>query len=91
MGKDTGQSRRSVHPHVGDAEGLTRRHGQALMQWVLGEEVTTFLGRVWHERRRPADVLAGCRSRHGMPRRIALRTGTIAVRRSGVAAVPVAQ
>lgn len=60
---------------------------QAQLQQLLEEEVTTFLGRVRHERRgtrSPVDPPAGSRNGYGKPRRVSMMNGTVTVRRPRV-------
>ncbi len=60
---------------------------QPQLQHLLEEEVTTFLGRVRHERRRtvtPVDPPAGSRNGYGKRRRFSMMGGTIVVRRPRV-------
>src|SRR5262245_37320234 len=52
-----------------------------LEQAVLEEEVTETLGRPRYERRDGVDAPVGHRNGYGKPRRLALQTGTIVVRR----------
>lgn len=57
---------------------------QESLQAVLEEEVTELLGRVKSARRAGVDAPAGYRNGYGKPRRLALTSGTIAVRRPRV-------
>ena len=60
---------------------------QAQLQQLLEEEVTTFLGRVRHERRgtvSPVDPPAGSRNGYGKPRAFSMMSGTVTVRRPRV-------
>jgi putative transposase len=60
---------------------------QAQLQQLLEEEVTTFLGRVRHERRgtrSPVDPPAGSRNGYGKPRQFSMMNGTVTVRRPRV-------
>jgi hypothetical protein len=60
---------------------------QTQLQALLEEEVTTFLGRVRHERRRtgdPVDLPAGSRNAYGKRRRVSMMGGTLVVRRPRV-------
>lgn len=54
---------------------------QEFLQELLEEELTSFLGRRKSERREAVDSRPGYRSGHGKPRRLALKSGTITVRR----------
>lgn len=62
-------------------EAFVREHIQALIQQVLEEEVTAFLGREKHVRRQAVDGHRGYRNGFGKPRRVTLQGGTIEVRR----------
>ena len=62
-------------------EAFIRGQVQGIVQRALEEEVTAVLGREWYERREAVDEPAGYRNGHGKPRRVALLTGTIEVRR----------
>ena len=57
---------------------------QSLLQQVLEEEVTQLLGRTRYERRTSVDDNSGSRNGHGKPRRLALMSGTIEVKRPRV-------
>jgi putative transposase len=60
---------------------------QTQLQALLEEDVTTFLGRVRHERRKtvaPVDPPAGSRNGYGKRRRFAMMGGTLVVRRPRV-------
>ncbi|MGZ8382220.1 MAG: IS256 family transposase [Nitrospira sp.] len=60
---------------------------QAQLQQLLEEEVTTFLGRVRHERRSkvmPVDPPAGSRNGYGKPRLFSMMNGTVTVKRPRV-------
>jgi putative transposase len=60
---------------------------QAQLQQLLEEEVTTFLGRVRHERRgtrSPVDPPVGSRNGYGKPRQFSMMNGTVTVRRPRV-------
>jgi putative transposase len=62
-------------------EALVREHVQRLIQALLEEEVTAFLGRPQSTRRAAVDAPQGYRNGHGKPRRLAMTVGTITVRR----------
>lgn len=65
-------------------EQWARGQIQAQLQQLLEEEVTTFLGRVRHERRgkvAPVDPPAGSRNGYGKPRTFSMMSGTVTVRR----------
>lgn len=65
-------------------EAFVREKVQGFIQEILEEEVTGLLGRRKSERRREVDVRPGYRNGHGKPRRLALKAGTITVRRPRV-------
>ena len=54
---------------------------QDLLQWILEEEVTEALGRTRYARRSAVDGPPGSRNGYGPPRRLALMSGPIEVRR----------
>jgi len=62
-------------------EEFVRGHIQGLIQRVLEEEVTEFLGRGKHERRDSVDGPVGYRNGYGKERRVSLSAGTVTVRR----------
>src|SRR4029079_5211624 len=61
-------------------ETKARERIQSWLQDLLEEEVTEFLGRAKSQRRCEDDVI-GYRNVYGTPRRIALSSGTVSVRR----------
>jgi len=65
-------------------EAWVRERVQAFIQEVLEEEVTELLGRGKSERRRAVDAEPGYRNGYGKPRRLALSSGTITIRRPRV-------
>jgi putative transposase len=65
-------------------EDMVRQKAQDLIQRVLEEEVTELLGRKKSERRAAVDAPAGYRNGYGKPRRLAMSSGTITVRRPRV-------
>ncbi|MDR4469189.1 MAG: transposase [Nitrospira sp.] len=68
-------------------EQWAREHIQIQLQTLLEEEVTTFLGRVRHERRSrvtPVDPPVGSRNGYGKPRHFSMMNGTVTVRRPRV-------
>ena len=68
-------------------EQWAREQIQAQLQQLLEEEVTTFLGRVRHERRStvtPVDPPVGSRNGYGNPRQFSMMNGTVTVRRPRV-------
>ncbi len=65
-------------------EAWTRAKIQESLQAVLEEEVTELLGQVKSARHAAVDAPAGYRNGYGKPRRLALTSGTITVRRPRV-------
>ena len=61
-------------------ETKARERIQSWLQDLLEEEVTEFLGRAKSQRRSEDNVI-GYRNGYGQPRRIALSSGTVSVRR----------
>src|SRR3954453_9270028 len=61
-------------------EAKARERVQSWLQDLLEEEVTEFLGRAKSQRRCEDDVV-GYRNGYGKPRRMALSSGTVSVRR----------
>ena len=61
-------------------EAKARERIQSWLQDLLEQEVTEFLGRAKSQRRCEADVI-GYRNGYGKPRRMALSSGTVSVRR----------
>jgi len=81
MRKCTVEHASSSMPRWEDLEEFVRRHIQGLVQRVLEEEVTEFLGRGKHERRDSVDGAVGYRNGYGKERRVSLSAGTVTVRR----------
>jgi len=67
-----------------ELEEWTRHRVQGFIQDLLEEETTELLGREKSERRAGVDAPVGYRNGHGKPRRLSMKTGTIAVRRPRV-------
>lgn len=65
-------------------EQLVREKIQGFLQQILEEEVTELLGRRKSERRAAVDAAPGYRNGHGKPRKLAMSSGTITVRRPRV-------
>lgn len=65
-------------------EGFVREQVQQSIQALLEEEVTELLGRTKSARREAVDAPSGYRNGYGKPRRLALTSGTITVRRPRV-------
>ncbi len=68
-------------------ETFAREQIQAFVQALLEEEMATLLGRTPSQRRAAVDAPAGHRNGYGKPRRLAMQTGTITVRRPRVRGV----
>lgn len=68
----------------GDLEQWVRGQVQELIQGILEEEMTEFLGRAKSARREPLSEGSGYRNGHGKPRSLTLGAGTIQVRRPRV-------
>ena len=71
-------------PTFATLEAWARSSIQDLLQLVLEEEVTEFLGRTRYQRRSAVDATPGSRNGHGKPRRVSLMSGTVQVRRPRV-------
>jgi transposase-like protein len=71
-------------PRWESLEAWTRSKIQEGLQAVLEEEVTELLGRVKSARRAAVDGPGGYRNGYGKPRRLALTSGTITLRRPRV-------
>lgn len=84
MGKEIIEREPSSRPEFEHLEGWLRGQIQVLIQDVLEEEVTEFLGRARSVRRSVSDSDAGYRNGYGRPRRLTLSSGTIQVRRPRV-------
>ncbi len=65
-------------------EAWVREQARDMIQQALEEEVTELLGRMKSERRAAVDAPPGYRNGHGKPRRLAMSSGTIEVRRPRV-------
>lgn len=81
MKKATTIHRKGSTPEYDHLESWVRMKIQGFVQEILEEEVEAFLGRGRYERRKVVDAPAGYRNGHGKPRKVALKTGTIEVRR----------
>ena len=68
-------------------EGMVREKVQEFIQQIMEEEVTELLGREKSERRSAVDAAAGYRNGYGKPRRLAMSSGTITLRRPRVRGV----
>ena len=81
--ENTGNAEES-RVHWEHLEEWVRRQIQRLIQELLEEEVTQFLGRARWSRRSPLDGGTGYRNGYGKPRRLTLGAGTVDVRRPRV-------
>ena len=71
-------------PEWEQLEDWVRSHVQRLIQELLEEEVTEFLGRAKSARRSESDNERGYRNGYGKPRRLTLSSGTVQLRRPRV-------
>lgn len=81
MSKHTSKTPSVSIPGWADLESWVRLQIQGLLQRLLEEEVTEFLGRVRYARRSTVDASPGYRNGYGKSRRLCLSSGTIAVKR----------
>lgn len=81
MTKKTPEAPAPSMPTWETLEEFVRVKIQSTLQSVLEEELTTFLGREKSQRRPGVDRAAGYRNGHGKPRTLALKCGTVTVRR----------
>ena len=84
MGKESIERGPELRPEFEHLEGWLREQIQGLIQELLEEEVTEFLGRARSVRRSVSDSDAGYRNGYGRPRRLTLSSGAIQVRRPRV-------
>ena len=84
MGKRSTRSRSESRPEWEQLEDWVRGHVQRLIQELLEEEVTEFLGRAKSARRSESDNERGYRNGYGGPRRLTLSSGTVQLRRPRV-------
>ena len=85
MRKNTTGGKESSRVTYEELENYVRMKAQGFIQDVLEEEVTMFLGRGKSERKsRGIDIPAGYRNGYGKPRKLALMSGTVNVRRPRV-------
>ncbi len=68
-------------------ETFAREQVQRFVQALLEEEIATLLGRARSQRRAAVDAPAGHRNGYGKPRRLAMQSGTITMRRPRVRGV----
>ena len=74
----------SSRPMWETLEGMVREKAQEFIQQIMEEEVTELLGREKSERRSTVDSAEGYRNGYGKPRRLAMSSGTITLRRPRV-------
>ena len=79
-----GPGAESTAPMWDTLEGLVREKAQEFIQQILEEEVTELLGRGKSERKADVDPRPGYRNGYGKPRRLAMSSGTITLRRPRV-------
>jgi transposase-like protein len=85
MRKDTTAGAESSRVTYEELEKYVRGKTQEFIQDVLEEELTMFLGRGKSERKKHGvDIPTGYRNGYGKPRRLALMSGTVAIRRPRV-------
>jgi putative transposase len=85
MGKHTNKKEGKSTVTYEVLEEVVRMRVQELIQDILEEEITEFLGRRKSERiRKKVDTCRGYRNGYGKPRRLALMNGTIRIRRPRV-------
>lgn len=82
MGKDTTLEEKKSIMTYDALEEAVRYKAQEFIQEILEEEITEFLGRRKSERKnRRIDIQRGYRNGHGKPRRLALMSGTVTLKR----------
>ena len=74
----------SSRPMWETLEGMVREKAQEFIQQIMEEEVTELLGREKSEGRSTVDSAEGYRNGYGKPRRLAMSSGTITLRRPRV-------
>ncbi len=84
MKQDTPKEESASTPTWETLESFARSQVQRFVQVLLEEEITALLGRTRSQRRAAVDAPTGSRNGHGKPRRLAMQTGTIVVRRPRV-------
>jgi transposase-like protein len=78
---DTSKGRSASNATWATLESYARDRVQWFIQQLLEEELTDLLGRGKSERRATVDAAPGYRNGHGRPRKLAMQTGTIEIRR----------
>ena len=81
---DNDMRARYARPAWETLEAWLREQARDMIQQALEEEVTELLGRMKSERRAVVDAPPGYRYGYGKPRRLAMSSGTIEVRRPRV-------
>ena len=81
MRKESTESRSESRPEWEQLEDWVRSQVQRLIQELLEEEVTAFLGRAKSALRSDSDNDTGYRNGYGRARRLTLSSGTIQLRR----------
>lgn len=81
MMKKTPEAPAPSMPTWESLDEFVRTRVQSMLQSVLEEELTTLLGREKSQRRPGVDRPSGYRNGHGKPRSLALKCGTVTVRR----------
>ena len=81
MRKESTESRSESRPEWEQLEDWVRSQVQRLIQELLEEEVTAFLGRAKSALRSDSDSDTGYRNGYGRARRLTLSSGTIQLRR----------
>ena len=84
MRKEITGSRSESRPEWEQLKDWVRGQVQRLIQELLEEEVTEFLGRAKSARRSESDSATGYRNGYASPRRLTLSSGTIQLRRPRV-------
>ena len=84
MRKESTESRSESRPEWEQLEDWVRSQVQRLIQELLEEEVTAFLGRAKSALRSDSDNDTGYRNGYGRARRLTLSSGTIQLRRPRV-------
>ena len=82
-----GREGASSRPMWDVLEGMVRENAQEFIQRILEEEVTELLGREKSERRAGIETPESYRNEFGKPRRLAMSSGTITLRRPRVRGV----
>ena len=85
MSKETADHNTESRPEWDHLEDWLRGQVQGMVQYMLEEEVTEFLGRLKSARWSDSDSDSGYRNGYAPPRKLTLSSGTIRVRRRGCA------